>query len=422
MLWFRLVSFFYHQLMKTSYDDKGTAYLRTITEVGKALIFKENGIMSEVKIAIMNLTGRAIDFELIQKFIVNEKNTMFYLNRKLNSSTEYGTYNDYLWLDTGIRDSRNNPIMICLHNVYDGFVGHYTGTVRELANRLKQFKGNNGRKIEKNLSRFMSKYKAKAEERLHEIIADEMEYAVDSANRADRQSFSVISDALNDLNVELPESLPGEESIIEVEQTDSDLQCDFKYDSFSKEQDYIDELLMHIEKNEKDSQEEIIRLKEQNKEYKRALVDIRTFMQDENDRQDDVAADMGGHGLLGRNEKILVLGNADIRVAEMRAIAREYFGFEKTDFEFITDYEKIKNAGSRIHASERFAAVIVGNCPHKVAGMGNYSNIIDEFKSRANCPIAVDARNEAGGLKITKQSFKKALADICRQLKIQEVA
>lgn len=387
-----------------------------------------------VEIAIMNLTGRAIDFELIQKFIVNEKNTMFYLNRKLNSSTEYGTYNDYLWLDTGIRDNRKNPIMICLHNGYDGFVGHYTGTVRELANRLKQFKGNNGREIEKNLSRFMSKYKAKAEERLHEIIADEMEYAVDSANRADRQSFSVISDALNDLNVELPESLPGEESIIEVEQTDSDLE----YDSFSKEQDditvgllfeqmekmqdYIDELLMHIEKNEKDSQEEIIRLKEQNKEYKRALVDIRTFMQDENDRQDDVAADMGGHGLLGRNEKILVLGNADIRVAEMRAIAREYFGFEKTDFEFITDYEKVKNAGSRIHASERFAAVIFGNCPHKVAGMGNYSNIIDEFKSRANCLIAVDARNEAGGLKITKQSFKKALADICRQLKIQEVA
>lgn len=412
------------------------------------MILKENGIMSEVKIAeritidephnveiaIMNLTGRAIDFELIHKFIVNEKNTMFYLNRKLNSSTEYGTYNDFLWLDTGIRDSRNNPIMICLHNGYDGFVGHYTGTVRELANRLKQFKGNNGREIEKNLSRFMSKYKVKAEERLHEIIADEMEYAVDSANRADRQSFSVISDALNDLNVELPESLPGEESIIEVEQTESDLQQDFKYESFSKEQDditvgllfeqmekmqeYIDELLLHIEKNEKDSQDEIIRLKEQDKEYKRALVDIRIFMQDENDRQDDVAADMGGHSLLGRNEKILVLGNADIRVAEMRAIAREYFGFEKTDFEFITDYEKVKNAGSRIHASERFAAVIFGNCPHKVAGMGNYSNIIDEFKDRANCPIAVDARNEAGGLKITKQSFKKALADICRQLKI----
>ena len=91
-------------------------------------------------------------------------------------------------------------------------------------------------------------------------------------------------------------------------------------------------------------------------------------------------------------------------------------------FQKLIENEKVKNAGSRIHASERFAAVIFGNCPHKVAGMRNYSNIIDEFKSRANCPIAVDARNEAGGLKITKQSFKKALADICRQLKIQEVA
>ena len=107
-----------------------------------------------VEIAIMNLTGRAIDFELIKKFIVNEKNTMFYLNRKLNSSTEYGTYNDFLWLDTGIRDNRNNPIMIGL-------------------------------------------------------LFEQME----------------------------------------------------------KMQEYIDELLLHIEKNEKDSQEEIIRLKEQNKEY-----------------------------------------------------------------------------------------------------------------------------------------------------------
>lgn len=39
--------------------------------------------------------------------------------------------------------------------------------------------------------------------------------------------------------MELPESLPGEESIIEVEQTDSDLQRDLEYDSFSKEQDDI---------------------------------------------------------------------------------------------------------------------------------------------------------------------------------------
>ena len=49
---------------------------------------------------------------------------MFYIDRKMNSSTEYGMYLDYLWLDTGIRNDQNHPIMICLHNGYDGFVGH----------------------------------------------------------------------------------------------------------------------------------------------------------------------------------------------------------------------------------------------------------------------------------------------------------
>lgn len=35
---------------------------------------------------------------------------------------------------------------------------------------------------------------------------------------------------------------------------------------------------------------------------------------------------------------------------------------------------------------------------------------------REDCPIAVDARNEAGGLKITKQSFIKALSIVCTGL------
>ena len=129
-----------------------------------------------------------------------------------------------------------------------------------------------------------------------------------------------------------------------------------------------------------------------------------------------------GHNLLGKNEKILVLGNTDIRVAEMRAIARDYYGFEKADFEFITDYEKVKNAAGRIHGSDRFVAVIFGNCPHKVAGLGNYSSIIDEFKQREDCPISIDARTEAGGLKITKQSFRTALTQVYKELKDLQAA
>lgn len=37
-----------------------------------------------------------------------------------------------------------------------------------------------------------------------------------------------------------------------------------------------------------------------------------------------------------------MLGNADIHIDKMRAIAHDDFGFEKSDFEFITDYQKLK--------------------------------------------------------------------------------
>lgn len=183
-------------------------------------------------------------------------------------------------------------------------------------------------------------------------------------------------------------------------------------------QSYIDELLMRIESHEKTSEEEIMTLKKQNQEYKKALVSIRLF-NEENDITKELSEEekVLGHNLLGKNEKILVLGNADIKVEEMRAIARDCNGFEKADFEFITDYEKIKTVSGRIHESDRFAAVIFGNCPHKVIGVGTYNSIIDEFKKRDNYTISVDARTEAGRLKITKQSFRNALTRIYAELK-----
>lgn len=114
-----------------------------------------------------------------------------------------------------------------------------------------------------------------------------------------------------------------------------------------------------------------------------------------------------------------MLGNADIHIDKMRAIAHDDFGFEKSDFEFITDYQEIKNYGNRMHKSIRFADILFGNCPHKVANMGAYNNLIAEFKERACCPIAVDARNKAGALKITKNSFRCMLKQICVELKEQ---
>lgn len=375
-----------------------------------------------VELAIKNLTGQMVDFEIIKKFILNEKNTIFYLDKKLNSSTEYGQYTDYVWLDTGFRDARNQPIMICLHNGYDGFTGHYTGTIRILANRVKNFNGKNTRDIEKNFSRFLSKYATKAKERLNESIIGVNDYALAAVNREFPGEFA-LEQAISKLDIEFaPDEIQEELVVEEVECEEMSLEqremtIGMLYDMTVKLQEENKELIERLEKYEQESQEEIAFLKAKNKEYEEALVTTRLYMEREaltNNKED--AGEMTGHALLGR-KKILILGNTDIREVEMCAIARDYFGFQKDDFEFVTDYKKIKNDGERIHRSQRFAAIIFGNCPHKVAGIGKHASIIDEYKQYENCSIAVDARTEAGGLKITKQSFKRALMEVVNGLR-----
>lgn len=384
-----------------------------------------------VEIAIFNMTGKRVDFELIRKFIINEKNTMFYLDRKLNSSTEPGYYTDYLWLDTGFRDDYNNSIMICLHNGYNGYVGHYTGSIKQLTDRVKSSNKKNQRDIDKNLSRFIAKYKSRVEERDILFIDVPREYAVATVNKdtVERRE-TALSMALKNAGIEIKEVVEEHEEeaatekiVEEFTEFQNEITIGILLDQMESMQGYIDELLAHVENNEKTSQEEIGALKAQNQEYKRALVNIRMFNA-ENEKDENLSEEeqLMGHNFLGKNEKILVLGNTDIRVAEMRAIARDYYGFEKTDFEFITDYDKIKTAGSRIHGSDRYVAIIFGNCPHKVAGIGNYKSIIDEYKQREDCPISIDARTEAGGLKITKQSFRSALTRVYMELKASKAA
>lgn len=396
-------------------------------KITDTIIIDEPGF---VETAIKNLTGKTVDFTVIKKFILSEKNTKFYINHKLNSSIEPNIYSDFLWLDTGIRDFKNNPIMICLHSKYDGrFIGHYTETVRQLANWLKKYKRNNSSEIEKNLQRFLSKYRIKASERQNEIITDSASYIINIVNSNSNDSVSLISKALDRINIFLPESheeyneliseAPFSDDPENMIKEQNDITIEILLDQIQNMQNHIDELLTHVDISKKESQKKIQYLSHQNKEYKKAFVNIRTFLHEETPLSEESNDNNCGHDLLSKNEKILVLGNADIHIDKMRAIAHDDFGFEKSDFEFITDYPKIKNYGNRMHKSIRFAAILFGNCPHKVANMGAYNNLIAEFKERACCPIAVDARNKAGALKITKNSFRCALKQICVELKEQ---
>ena len=173
----------------------------------------------------------------------------------------------------------------------------------------------------------------------------------------------------------------------------------------------------HIDKlekecNEKDAQIEA--LQKENGEYKRAINLMRDFTDDEESQQDEIS-DMSGHDLLGSHGKILVIGGQELGVNVMNGIAKT-MGFEKNDFEYV-DYDKAKDFTERIRKSGKYSAVIFGACPHKTTAGAGYSSVIEKFKQIEGMPFATEARSKSGKLKVTKESFRTALSDVCENLK-----
>ena len=98
---------------------------------------------------------------------------------------------------------------------------------------------------------------------------------------------------------------------------------------------------------------------------------------------------------------------------KLLGIVKDY-GYEKKDFVFWDDYDKIKSYAERM-AGGSFTGIIAGPMPHKVSGLGDYSSLIEKMK-QPGYPYMVEARNEAGELKITKNSYRKALEVLTKHL------
>lgn len=389
------------------------------------LVLQNNIVINDVENvirAISDICGKTAHPEAIMRFITNERSTKFFLDGKLNSYAEPTKDTQYLWIDTGYRDSMDNPVMTGLLREEGSFSGHYTAVPGVLVKKIRQDNPGNSSVINMNYGRFLEKYRKKAAERSNAYISSEDEYLISSLNHD--SGSTLMAQLLKNVKIknEDPEpevikdtSLQTEE-MPEMSDEEQELTIGILLDKIEDMEKYCSELLTIIEKNEKSSREKIQSLQEKNDEYMQAILRMRSFV-DSEDNNAGVEDKCGmGHGLLKRNEKILVIGNADIGNDVMQAIAKRDFGFEKQDIEFITDYAKIRSASHRVHSSARFAAVILGQCPHKVADLGNWTNLINEMKSEDAGCIAVDARTKAGGLKVTKESFRKALYDVCRGL------
>lgn len=176
---------------------------------------------------------------------------------------------------------------------------------------------------------------------------------------------------------------------------------------------YMDELLSVIRMGS-ESRDYLSELERKGNSYKKVICQMCSMIEPSL-LEEKTAEEMTGHELLGKG-KILVIGGQELGVNVMQGIAKGY-GFCKKDFEFV-DTDKAKDFMDRIRRDGKYAAVIIGSCPHKTSGGAGYSSAVERLKQTEGMPITIDARNKSGKLKITKEAFKDALQSICDSMRM----
>ena len=233
---------------------------------------------------------------------------------------------------------------------------------------------------------FRNKYDSKVDTREIKHIEDEQEYLMKACNSSDGEN--IFAQRFAELGIDMS----GFADVVQIETEPVEVAQEETLSKFEEEitialllekmegmQAYMDELLQLVEKVSNESSAQIAELQKKNEEYKRVIVQMRTFSQQE-------AEEVTGHDLLGNHRKILVIGGQELGVNIMQGIVKMY-GFDKKDFEFV-DYDKAKDFTDRIHKDGKYRAVIFGACPHKTAGLAGYSSTVEKIKNELGMPYA----------------------------------
>ncbi len=388
--------------------------------------------VESVLFGIRKFSGRQVSsLDVVRKFIIREKNTRFFFDRRLNSYMQKQPDCIYAWLDTGFTDCHGNPILISLLQGFDGFCGHLVGTIGSLSDNIKSFYKLNHSLASQKTESFKRKYDIKAGERRIRHILDEQSYLLDSLHQYDMTTTLGVK--LAELGLVFDDQKEGLECEPETaEKMEKDQPVDRGFTRFEEEitvsllmeqmesmQAYMDELLHELEKVSTESSAKIDELQKKNDEYRRAMVQMREYAgcTEDGKPDDQVNPDnMPGHDLLGTHGKILVIGGQELGTNIMHGIAKT-MGFEKKDFEFV-EYDKTKDFADRIRKNGRYSAIIFGACPHKTTAGSGYSSALTKLEQTEDMPFTVDARSKSGKLKVTKESFREALWDICENLRL----
>lgn len=113
-----------------------------------------------------------------------------------------------------------------------------------------------------------------------------------------------------------------------------------------------------------------------------------------------------------KDGKIIVIGDAEVKEETLKAIAKS-FNIDKERLEFCLDYEKAQKYDYRkLQYASLYRVVLFGPVPHSSTGKGDSSSVIADMEKRQDCYPRVVRLGNNLDLKITKSSFKKALAEL----------
>ncbi len=328
----------------------------------------DNGIVIDdidgVVKGIAKLSGKNTpDPHTIKRFITNEKSTKFYIDNKCSCKMQPDRDTVYLWLDSGFTSYYGDPIMISLlNNRGGGYSGHICGTMEFLAGSIGDYFPYNRRNITRNLGALRVKYDNKISGRDNAHITDEQEYLIRTSNEA--SSTTEIADLIKGLNITFAET----EAVAEVEAVEETIDDEPRIQMNRFEEEITIGLLL----DKMDEREA----------YIDELLDIIEKLNTEN------------------------------------KLTKE----KMQDFVYETDYDKVKSMAGRLSYGVRFSAIILGACPHKVSMLGDYSSFVEKCKNDDNLPDAYETRTNTGELKLTKESFRKALEMVVRDLREKQLS
>ena len=136
------------------------------------------------------------------------------------------------------------------------------------------------------------------------------------------------------------------------------------------------------------------------------------------DRLPELLTDLGmedlaeANGCLRKTDragKILVMGDSAVKVDKLRSIARKR-GFDLNRFEFQLDYDRLKHYDfGKLRGAMGYAAVLAGPMAHKTLGTERASSYIAQAEQHPDEYPLLIKMGTANELKITNNSFKKAL-------------